>query len=270
MMKTYPCPYCGQTYRHPGMAERCMKRPLCRALNAPNGRIRREWEIQAGTLTIALFIASATEDQSEGESKEKARAVIAACDQICDRLRETLPVGKRVADAQAQRILDTAARVWGIGKKAMTVHLCEVITNLICDVEDHYREQWREGQDQEGKRLWTRLGKAVDSLYDALNPTNGECVESWRTPEAYEALRLTIWGPEKEARAPSVYLANDRIWVVARGRAEARDCLLRELGLARPKLNGVALGTVLEDGRTVGDLVPLAPCIPAIVARTTA
>ena len=58
-MKTYPCPYCGQTYRHPGMAERCMKKPLCRALNAPNGRIRREWEIQAGTLTIALFIASA-------------------------------------------------------------------------------------------------------------------------------------------------------------------------------------------------------------------
>lgn len=270
MMKTYQCPYCGQAYRHPGMAKRCMKKPLCRALNAPNGRIRREWEIQAGTVTIALFIASAAEDQSEGESKEKAKAVIAACDQICDRLRETLPVGKRVADAQAQRILDTAARVWGIGKKAMTVHLCEVITNLICDVEDHYREQWREGQDQEGKRLWTLLGKAVDSLYDALNPTNGECDESWRTPEAYEALRLTIWGPEKEARAPSVYLANDRIWVVARGRAEARDCLLRELGLVRPKLGGVALGTVLEDGRTVGDLVSLAPCIPAIVARTTA
>lgn len=268
-MKTYQCSYCGQTYRH-RMAERCMKKPLCRALNALNGRIRREWEIQAGTVTIALFIASAAVDQSEGEPKEKAKAVLAACDQICDRLRESLPVGKRVADAQAQRILDTAARVWGIGKKAMTVHLCEVITNLICDVADHYRATWLAGHDPEGKRLWTNLEGAVDSLYDALNPAGEECDESWRTPEAYDALRLAIWGPDREGRAPSVYLANDRLWVVARGRAEARECLLRELGLARPKLVGVALGTVLEDGRTAGDLVPLAVRIPTIVARTTA
>ena len=183
--------------------------------------------------------------------------------------RQKAPLAS-LSDAQAQRILDTAARIWGIGKTAMIVHLCEVVTNLICDVQDHYRAHWQAGQDPEGKHLWMDLEKAVDGLYDALNPTGGEYDESWRTPEAYDALRLAIWGPEKEERAPSVYLANDRIWIVARGRTEARECLLRELGLSRPQLSGVALGTMLEDGRTVGDLVPLAACIPSIVARTTA
>lgn len=269
-MKTFQCPYCGQSYRHPGMAKRCMKKPTCRAFNAPSSHIRREWEVQAGTVTISLFMARPVEDQSEGELKERATSVVTACGLICDHLRATLPVGKMVADAQAQRILDTAARIWGIGKTAMIVHLCEVVTNLICDVQDHYRAHWQAGQDPEGKQLWMDLEKAVDGLYDALNPTGGECDESWRTPEAYDALRLAIWGPEKEELAPSVYLANDRIWIVARGRTEARECLLRELGLSRPQLSGVALGTMLEDGRTVGDLVPLAACIPSIVARTTA
>ena len=266
----HKCPYCETSYRHSSMANRCLRTPVCRLFNAPGGRLRHEWEIQAGTVTMALFMARPIEEQENGKVKEAASAIVKTCGLICDHLRETLPVGKIVADRQCERIYTTVSKVWGFGKAAMIVHLCEVVANLISDVTDYYRQRWAGGENPEGKRLWTSLEAQVDTVFDLMNPESVECEESWRTPEAYEALRQTIWGPDKQERTPSVYLANNRLWVVARGRAEARLCLLRELGLSRPRLSGMSTGTKLEDGTTVADLIPLATSVPAIVARTTA
>lgn len=40
------CPYCGTTYRHAGMAERCLKGPLCREYNSGTGERRTVFDIQ--------------------------------------------------------------------------------------------------------------------------------------------------------------------------------------------------------------------------------
>lgn len=269
-MKTYRCQYCGQAYKYPKMALRCQKTRVCKMFNAPNSTLRQEWEIQAGTVTMALFFTKPMTDQFEGEPREKAAAIVETCELLCDYLRETYPVGKQIAEMQGKRITQAAGKIWGFGASTMVVHLCEVVANLIGDVLDRHAQRWAAGTDTKGKELWMRLDRQMEALYDCMNPEGVECDESWRTYPAYDELHVAIWGPEKAEKQPKVYLANERIWVVAFGKPEARRCLLNELGLSRPALRGMDLGTALENGGNVRDLIPLATKIPAIVARTTA
>lgn len=219
---------------------------------------------------MAMFFARPMTDQFQGEPKEKAAAIVDTCELLCDYLRETYPVGKQIAELQGKRITLAAGKIWGFGASTMVVHLCEVVTNLICDVLDRHAQRWAAGEDPTGKELWARLDTQMEALYDCMNPEGVECEESWRTLSAYDELHLAIWGPEKAEKQPKVYLANERIWVVAYGKPEARRCLLNELGLSSPTIRGMDLGTALENGGTVRDLIPLASKVPAIVARTTA
>ncbi len=42
---TARCPYCGTTYRHTGMAERCLRGQLCRVYNQVTGERRAVFDI---------------------------------------------------------------------------------------------------------------------------------------------------------------------------------------------------------------------------------
>lgn len=270
-MKNHVCPYCGTSYRHASMAARCLKTQSCRMFNAPGSTRRFEWEIQAGTVTMCLFLARPLEEHETGRMQELAVEIIHASGLICDHLRHTLPVGEVIAQIQGKKILDACEHSWRWNQAAMIVHLLEVISNLVGDVLSYLRPRWEAGQDDEGRRLWSLLDDKLTALYDECNPEGDECEESWKTPEVYERLRLAIWGPEKQARTPSLYLANEKIWLVAHGRPEARRCLLRELGLSRPTLQGIAPGEVMEDGSTAADMIALAgKNVPAIVGTVPA
>jgi len=269
-MKGHVCPYCGTSYRHASMAARCLKTLACRVFNAPGSTRRFEWEIQAGTVTMCLFLARPLEDHETGRLHDLAVEIIHTSGLICDHLRHTLPVGEVIAQIQGKKILNACEQAWHMGKAAMIVHVLEVVCNLEGDVLHYMQPRWRNGEDAEGQRLWMDLDGNLDALYDELNPDGVECEESWRTPEVYERLRLAIWGPEKQARTPSLYLANEKIWVVANGRPEARRCLLRELGLSRPTLQGIAPGEVMEDGRTAASMIALAGAhVPAILGTVS-
>lgn len=262
---TARCPYCGTTYRHSGMAERCLKGPLCRVYNSVTGERRMVFDIQCKAAACVQFAAAPLEHSEYGDVGAHAAHCIRLCEELYGDMK-ALRCGVAVFNAATVPTARLLESIWPPVKTDIT-HLLAVVSSLLGDVRHALRGRLEPRGQKRGAELWTAIEAEVDALLDIFNPDGGESFPHIdRVMSCYERLYQLIF-PEPRAPGLRLYLAGDRLWIAAPTKAEAREVLRRETGLVGLKVRGIALGEKLEDGRTAADLLATARGVPGIVAR---
>jgi hypothetical protein len=138
----------------------------------------------------------------------------------------------------------------------------EVSLSTVEDVLDSVPAKYRTS--------WNWLQCALQSLLNYGDP-NREGAEGGL--EAYEKVMAFMTGEtgQKEPE-PKPYIVHDRFLVIARSRPEAKNAVLKELGIVASKVQGLPLDAkcVDEQGRdagTYGDAVKLATRIPEVLGK---
>ncbi|WP_300709671.1 hypothetical protein [uncultured Desulfovibrio sp.] len=259
------CPYCGTVYRHAGMAERCLKGKLCRVYNCVTGERRAVADIQFKAAACVQFCAAPLEHSEYGDVGAHAKRCISLCEDLYADMK-ALRCGIAVfngATVPTARLLES---IWPPVKTDVT-HLLAVVSSLLGDVRYDLRGRLEPQGQKRGAELWSAIEAEVDALLDIFNPDGGEDYPHIdRVIECYECLYQWIFS---EPRKPELrlYLAGERLWIAAPTKAEAREILRRETGLVGLKVQGIALGEKLDDGRTAAELLATAQGVPGIVAR---
>lgn len=259
------CPYCGTTYRHAGMAERCLKGPLCRVYNSVTGERRTVFDIQCKAAACVQFAAAPLEHGEYGDVGAHAAHCIRLCEELYGDMK-ALRCGVAVFNAATVPTVRLLESSWPPVKTDVT-HLLAVVSSLLGDVRYALRGRLEPQGQKRGAELWEAIEAEVDTLLGIFNPTGGEDYPHIdRVMECYEKLYQWIFpGPRKpELR---LYLAGERLWIAAPTKAEAREVLRRETGLVGLAMKGIALGEKLDDGRTAAELLATAQGLPGIVAR---
>ena len=122
-------------------------------------------------------------------------------------------------------------------------------------------EAKRLGLHEKGIEKVQGLSDAVERVYALLFPEGSEDYDA-DALEAIDRLEKALIGQRPAQRPPSLYVVNERLLVVARGRAEVRRAVL-----ARPRIHGVASGEKFADGRTAADLIALTTTVPSHIGR---
>ena len=259
------CPYCGTVYRHPNMAERCLKGPLCRVYNHVTGERRTVADVQFKTAACVQFAAAPLESSDYGDVGEHAKNCVRLCEELYGDMR-ALRCGIAVFNAATTPTARLLESIWPPVKTDIT-HLLAVVSSLLGDVRHALRGRLEPQGQKRGTELWAQIESEIDMLLDIFNPTGGESFPHIdRVMECYE--RLYQWTfPEPRKPELRLYLAGERLWIAAPTKAEAREVLRRETGLVALPMKGIALGENLDDGRTAADLLATAQGVPGIVAR---
>ena len=262
---TARCPYCGTVYRHPNMAERCLKGPLCRVYNHVTGERRTVADVQFKTAACVQFAAAPLESSDYGDVGEHAKNCVRLCEELYGDMR-ALRCGIAVFNAATTPTARLLESIWPPVKTDIT-HLLAVVSSLLGDVRHALRGRLEPQGQKRGTELWAQIESEIDMLLDIFNPTGGESFPHIdRVMECYE--RLYQWTfPEPRKPELRLYLAGERLWIAAPTKAEAREVLRRETGLVALPMKGIALGENLDDGRTAADLLATAQGVPGIVAR---
>ena len=115
-------------------------------------------------------------------------------------------------------------------------------------------------------RLMSDLYDRIEELWAVINPDNLETEQADLLPAITRDLESVIIGPHPQERQPALYLVNERLLVVARGRGEVRRVMM-EYGLSRPRIAGIASGEKFEDGRTAEEIIRTAVRVPVLIGR---
>lgn len=259
------CPYCGTVYRHAGMAERCLKGPLCRVYNHVTGERRAVADIQFKAAACVQFCAAPLEHSDYGDVGAHAKRCIHLCEELYADMK-ALRCGIAVFNAATVPTARLLESIWPPVKTDIT-HLLAVVSSLLGDVRYALRGRLEPQGQRRGAELWAAIEAEVDALLNIFNPDGGEDYPHIdRVMSCYE--RLYQWTfPEPRKPELRLYLAGERLWIAAPTKAEAREVLRRETGLVGLKVQGIALGEKLDDGRTAAELLATAQGVPGIVAR---
>lgn len=261
----YTCPICGKTYRHAGMAERCTRTRACRLYNIPPRATRDTWRLLGGAAYLGgFFVNPLTRNGLDlgKDTHDAAQAVDAAGRAVFAYLHTYCPVAEHVRIDLHRKIMREAAGIWPPGKEAFLAHVGDVAMAIIFDAAF---EAKRLGLHEKGIEKVQGLSDAMERVYALLFPEGGEDYDA-DALEAIDRLEKVLIGQRPAQRPPSLYVVNERLLVVARGRAEVRRAVL-DFGLARPRIHGVASGEKFADGRTAADIIALATTIPSHIGR---
>lgn len=259
------CPYCGTTYRHTSMAERCLKGPLCRVYNHVTGERRAVADIQFKTAACVQFAAAPLEHSDYGDVGAHAKNCIRLCENLYADMK-SLRCGIGIFNAATVPTARMLESIWPPVKTDIT-HLLAVVSSLLGDVRHALRGRLEPQGQRQGEVIWANIEAEVDAMLDIFNPDGGESFPHIdRVMSCYERLYQWIF-PEPRAPELRLYLAGERLWIAAPTKAEAREVLRRETGLVGLSMKGIALGEKLDNGRTAAELLATVQGVPGIVAR---
>lgn len=262
---TARCPYCGTTYRHTGMAERCLRGQLCRVYNQVTGERRAVFDIQCKAAACVQFSAAPLESSDYGDVGAHAKNCIRLCENLYADMKY-LRCGIGIFNAATTPTARLLEAIWPPVKTDVT-HLLAVVSSLLGDVRYALRGRLEPQGQKRGAELWAAIEAEVDALLEIFNPDGGENYPHIdRVMSCYERLYQWIF-PEPRKPELRLYLAGERLWIAAPTKAEAREVLRLETGLVGLSMKGIALGEKLDDGRTAADLLATAQGVPGIVAR---
>ena len=263
---TARCPYCGTTYRHPGMAERCLKGPLCRVYNHVTGERRAVFDIQCKAAACVWYVAHPLTINDAGKIQNHAKMCIDSTGELYDDMHK-LRCSVTIFNNATKSTISFLESIWPPRSAIDFTHILAVVSSLLGDVRYALRGRLEPQGQKRGAELWEAIEAEVDTLLGIFNPTGGEDYPHIdRVMECYENLYQWIF-PEPRKPELRLYLAGERLWIAAPTKAEAREVLRRETGLVGLFMKGIALGEKLDDGRTAADLLATAQGVPGIVAR---
>ena len=260
------CPYCGTTYRHAGMAERCLKGPLRREYNSVTGERRTVFDIQCKAAACVWYVAHQLTINDAEKIQNHAKMCIDYTGELYDDMHK-LRCSVTIFNNATRSTISLLESIWPPRTSIDFTHILAVVSSLLGDVRYALGGRLEPQGQKRGAELWSAIEAEVDALIDIFNPDGGESFPHIdRVMECYERLYQWIF-PEPRKPELRLYLAGERLWIAAPTKAEAREVLRRETGLVGLKVQGIALGEKLDDGRTAAELLATAQGVPGIVAR---
>ena len=235
---------------------------MCRCWNAPPARVKMMWRMVGGAASLGYFLANPIfESKEDVDVRASAEAVIRPAEGVFDVLHLHCPCAPHVRRQMHDRLMREVAVVWTPGKPWHMAYVGDVVRTVIFDVT---ASDATRGIGDAVKGKLQELYMAVERLCARFFDDTPYADD---TLDAIVRLSDTIIGDEVEERRPSLYIVNGRLLFVARGRAEVRRIALREYGLSRPRIRGVASGERFADGRTAEDVIRLAKTVPSHIGR---
>lgn len=258
---TASCPYCGTVYSHTGMAERCLRGPLCRVYNSVEGERREVFDIQCKAAACVWYVVHPLTINDAEKIQKHAKMCIDYTGELYDDMHK-LRCSVTIFNNATRSTISLLESIWPPRSEIDFTHILAVVSSLLGDVRHALRGRLEPQGQKRGAELWAAIEAEVDALLDIFNPDGGENYPHIdRVMSCYERLYQWIF-PEQRKPELRLYLAGERLWIAAPTKAEAREVLRRETGLVALPMKGIALGEKLDDGRTAADLLATAQGVP--------
>lgn len=269
---THICPYCKTSYRHKGMADRCMKTQTCRTFNAPSETRRNALNMQVGVGAVIEFIISMLLKQKNGPVREMAQDVEKTLGGLYSDLGKLRCANRFIAEicAKAGEVL---TKIWPPDEDTDAIHLLAVASALIVQLRQDMQPFWDQNPVYDGPKIWKDLESDIDKIYDYFNAELSEDYPfAERVPEAYDTLYAAIWPEYTEKPMPKLrlYLVNDRYWVAAEGKANAKELVSSKYKCQISSCEGIKPTEIFEDGSSASTLLESAKGSAGILAENIA
>jgi hypothetical protein len=263
------CAVCGHSYRHKGMAERCIRTRFCRAYNMPAQSRRDVWRLVGGLGYVSAFCAFPICDTAPEGSQERllAEATRTKADDIFSLLFRKHPMAEHVRRSIHDSIMQAVAHIW---QPNTPVHICYLGEVLSVVAHEALAEAQKRGYASEETALMRETSLALDALYEFYEPDNTDLGLTDKVLTSIASLEKVILGFKPAKRVPSLYIVDDWQLVVAHGRGEVRRALA-SIGKVRPRsITGISAGEKFEDGRTAAEIIALARTTPCFIGEVEA
>jgi hypothetical protein len=272
-VKKEQCPYCGSQKRagKPCLSSWCS---AMRMAQTPE-QIRLWWQL-AGPPLFALMLANGIIaaagrcpeiDPQDRKGIEIARRIKRWSLECCHACGDHGLVTRQWAEVQRDRLFDHVRATFAGSARIRMDLSVEVALCLVDDARAVIPDGWDPAP-------WNWLECALNTLNKILDPDRQGAEGGL---EAYEQMKGFMFGDLSHREPqPKLYLVGGRILTVAFSRPEARDQVLRDLGLVMRDVRGLdpRAKCVDEDGRaagTYGDVLAEAvrtqPKLPTVIGR---
>lgn len=268
--RKYACLACRTEYPIRNMAEKCMRTKLCRMFNHPSKERRMAYLSQHLVSAAILYCMHPLKEQASGDPvRGLAAEVIEAADRVSELLGRMV-VNPCLFEKEQAELVDLLVSIWKPGGFFSCSEAVETMQILAFDLMATLEDMPKGIVAPELMALWERLLDLLASLRGEIHePARYASLED-EAEGPLGRLREAVFGdvPETARKLLRLFLANDKVWVAASSKNEAREILKRELGLNNPDICGIQNSEVMENGMSAADMIALADGRPGIVGRT--
>ena len=267
-MKRYNCPICNTSYKYKSMADRCIKTSTCKKFNSPDQERLNVYTMQICSLTvIQYFIYPFCEQYKRDDALLKIfNDIKNAIDNIYSAIG-FLFINPNLVNEKQKTIINLLSSAWPSDKEFNVHSMIYIIKNVLDLLIDNISEFWNKYD------IYTDQKNKWHKIFDLISTLDINCtISQEEKTEAQSKLYLitnAIFPKEKsEEKHLQLYLLNNKFWITAFSRQDARKILLNEYGIVCTDITGINPAEKMEDGRTAQDMIDMATGQQKIIGRT--
>ena len=267
-MKKFHCPICNTTYKYKSMADRCIKTTTCKSYNSPDQYRLHAYITQICILTVIQFFVYPFCEQYKNNDVllkifKKMKHYI---DTIYTNIGILFVNPDFVKDKQ-KTLVNALTSLWPLNKEFNLQRMVYLLKNLIHYTINNLSNFWLNHDNfQQQKDAWCDILSLISNINECISLSYEDM--SIVNNEVNKIIEIVFPKEKSNNKHLCLYLLNNKFWITAFNRNEARDVLLNTYGIICKNIVGINPEEKMEDGRTAQDMIDMAAGQQKIIGRT--
>ena len=245
-----------------------MKTATCQKYNSPDITRLTAYVTQVCTLTTIQFFVFPFCDQYKRDDD-----LLKIIKDIRDKIDAlyfnigVLFVNPDFATDKQMELVNALTNLWPSDVNFNIHRILYVIKNIVDEMIDTLSHFWQAHDSfSDQQKLWDDMSALVSTLQACISLSEED---SALANKEIKAIKSVLF-PKKEQNEQNLklYLLDNKYWVVALSRKDARMLLLNEYNIVCKHITGINQSEKMEDGRTAQDMIDMAGGEQKIIGLT--